>query len=386
MKAQEVLNLIAGGETSYVQFKKDVTNATSIAQEIVAFANTKGGRIIIGVNDKTGQVEGLTFQDIQRINNLLATAANDHVKNSINIETETVEVEMGKRVVIAQVPEGYSKPYKDKDGLIFVKNGADKRKVTSNEELMRMLQSSGSLYAEEQVLIHCTYQDIDWDRFKIFYEDFYSEEAEPDIERKFENIRLGQEGKPNLAGALLFTNNPQKAIKGFFITAIWFWGNEIEADSFRASDYLRGTLAEQYKQAKDFVLRALHKIQSGEGFNSPGVLEVPEIVFTELLTNALVHRDYFVKDTIKLYIFNNRIEIISPGKLPNNLTIEQMKKGIRKKRNDILDSLSPSLLHYKGAGSGILRALRAYPHIDFINDTEAEQVRVVIHRTANLEG
>jgi ATP-dependent DNA helicase RecG len=63
-----------------------------------------------------------------------------------------------------------------------------------------------------------------------------------------------------------------------------------------------------------------------------------------------------------------------------------MKKGIRKKRNDILDSLSPSLLHYKGAGSGILRALRAYPHIDFINDTEAEQVRVVIHRTANLEG
>lgn len=386
MKAQEVLNLIAGGETSYVQFKKDVTNATSIAQEIVAFANTKGGRIIIGVNDKTGQVEGLTFQDIQRINNLLATAANDHVKNSINIETETVEVEMGKRVVIAQVPEGYSKPYKDKDGLIFVKNGADKRKVTSNEELMRMLQSSGSLYAEEQVLIHCTYQDIDWDRFKIFYEDFYSEEAEPDIERKFENIRLGQEGKPNLAGALLFTNNPQKAITGFFITAIWFWGNEIEADSFRASDYLRGTLAEQYKQAKDFVLRTLHKIQSGEGFNSPGVLEVPEIVFTELLTNALVHRDYFVKDTIKLYIFNNRIEIISPGKLPNNLTIEQMKKGIRKKRNDILDSLSPSLLHYKGAGSGILRALRAYPHIDFINDTEAEQVRVVIHRTANLEG
>lgn len=125
------------------------------------------------------------------------------------------------------------------------------------------------------------------------------------------------------------------------ITAIWFWDNEIEADSFRASDYLRGTLPEQYKQAKDFALRTLHKIQSGEGFNSLGVLEVPEIVLTELLTNALVHRDYFVKDTIKLYIFKNRIEIISPGKLPNNLTVEQMKKGIRKKRNDILDSLSP---------------------------------------------
>ena len=61
-----------------------------------------------------------------------------------------------------------------------------------------------------------------------------------------------------------------------------------------------------------------------------------------------------------------------------------MKRGIRKKRNDILDSLAPNLLEYKGAGSGVLRALKAYPHIDFINDIEAEQVRVVIHRTANL--
>jgi ATP-dependent DNA helicase RecG len=363
----------------------NVTNATSIAQEIVAFANTKGGLIIIGVNDKTGAVEGLSYQDIQRINNLLTTAANEHVKSPISIETETVEVEPEKRVIVARVPEGISKPYKDKDGLVFVKNGSDKRNVTSNEELRRMLHSSGGLYAEEQILPHCIYADIDWDKFSHFYETTYEEPAEPDQERKFENLRLGQDGKPNLAGALLFTNNPQKSITGFFITAIWFWGNDLEADSYRASDYLRGTLPQQFSQARDFVMRALHKVQSGDTFNSPGVLEIPEIIFTELLTNALIHRDYFIKDTIKLYIFENRIEIISPGRLPNNLTVEQMKRGIRKKRNDILDSLAPNLLEYKGAGSGVLRALKAYPHIDFINDTEAEQVRVVIHRTANLE-
>lgn len=385
MEALEVLNIIAGGETSKAQFKLNVTNAISIAQEIVAFANTKGGLIIIGVNDKTGAVQGLSYQDIQRINNLLTTAANEHVKSPISIETETVEVEPEKRVIVAKVPEGISKPYKDKDGLVFVKNGSDKRKVTSNEELRRMLQSSGGLYAEEQVLPHCTYADIDWDKFRHFYETTYEEPAEPDQERKFENLRLGQDGKPNLAGALLFANNPQKSLTGFFITAIWFWGNELEADSYRASDYLRGTLPEQFDQARDFVMRALHKVQSGDTFNSPGVLEIPKIVFTELLTNALIHRDYFIKDTIKLYIFENRIEIISPGRLPNNLTVEQMKRGIRKKRNDILDSLAPNLLEYKGAGSGVLRALKAYPHIDFINDTEAEQVRVVIHRTANLE-
>ncbi len=385
MEALEVLNIIAGGETSKAQFKLNVTNATSIAQEMVAFANTKGGLIIVGVNDKTGAVEGLSYQDIQRINNLLTTAANEHVKSPISIETETVEVEPQKRIILARVPEGISKPYKDKDGLVFVKNGSDKRKVTSNEELMRLLQTGGSLYAEEQILLHCSYTDIDWGKFKQFYETTYSEPIEPGRERKFENLRLGQDGKPNLAGALLFTNNPQKSITGFFITAIWFWGNDLEADNYRASDYLRGTLPEQFSRAKDFVMRTLHKIQSGDTFNSPGALEIPEIVLTELLTNALIHRDYFIKDTIKLFIFENRIEIISPGRLPNNLTVEQMKRGIRKKRNDILDSLAPALLNYKGGGSGVLRALRAYPHIDFFNDTEAEQVRVVIHRTAKLE-
>ncbi len=103
------------------------------------------------------------------------------------------------------------------------------------------------------------------------------------------------------------------------------------------------------------------------------------MVLVELLTNALIHRDYFIRDTIKLFVFQNRVEIISPGKLPNNLTLEQAKRGIRKKRNDILDSLAPELLQYKGAESGILRALKAHPHIEFVNDTEAEQFTAIIY-------
>jgi ATP-dependent DNA helicase RecG len=380
MEALDVLELIAGGETSKVQFKANVTNATSIAQEMVAFSNAKGGFIIIGVNDKTGGIEGLAFQDIQRINNLLVTAANEHVKSPIRIETETVEAEAGKRVIVVSVQEGYNKPYKDKDGLIFIKNGSDKRKVTSNEEIRRMLQSSGNLYAEEQVLSHCTYQDIDWEKFEAYYKNTYGEPIEPEKERKFENLRLGEGGKPNLAGALLFTNNPQKTVTGFFITAIWFWGNQREEDSYRASEYIKGTLSEQYTKAKDFAIRTLNQVQSGDSFNTPSALEIPEVVIEELLTNALIHRDYFIQDAIKLFIFQDRIEIISPGSLPNNLTVEQARKGIRKKRNNILDSLAPFLMTYKGAGSGILRALRLYPRIDFINDMDAEQFIVIIHR------
>jgi ATP-dependent DNA helicase RecG len=380
MDAAYVKKLIEGGENSKVQLKEDVTNVSSIAQEMVAFSNAKGGVLIIGVSDKTGEVTGLSFADIQRINSLLTTAANEHVKSPIFIETETVEVTDGRRVIVSLIPEGIDKPYKDKDGRIFMKNGSDKRKVTSNEEIARMLQSSGNLYAEEMLLNHCSYEDIDWERFKSYYENAYREELYPDKERKFENLRLGKNGIPNLAGAMLFTNAPQKAITGFFITAIWFWGNQLEDDSYRASENITGTLPDQYKKGMNFLLKTLHKIQSGPTFNSPGIIEIPEIVLEEILTNALIHRDYFIKDTIKLFVFENRIEIISPGKLPNNLTVEQVKRGIRKKRNDILDSLAPVLMNYKGVGSGLLRALAAYPHIEFHNDVMADQFKVVIHR------
>ncbi|GAB4418089.1 MAG: hypothetical protein OHK0039_29170 [Bacteroidia bacterium] len=176
------------------------------------------------------------------------------------------------------------------------------------------------------MLHHATYADIDWERFRLFYEEAYGEPVEPDKEQKFENLRLGQDGKPSLAGALLFTRNPEKTITGFFITAIWFRGYVLEDHSYIASEYLRGTLSDQYRQGMDFILRTLHHIQSGDSFNSPGVLEIPQIVFEELLTNALLHRDYFIRDTVKLYIFQDRIEITSPGRLPNNLTVEQAKK------------------------------------------------------------
>ena len=167
MNAAALLDLVAGGENSRVQLKENATNPTSVAQEIVAFANSKGGTLIIGVNDKTGDITGLSFADLQRINNLLTTAANDLVKSPVVFETETVDVE-GKKVLVAYIPEGTDKPHTDKDGLIFIKNGSDKRKVTSKEELARMLQSSGNLYAEQMLVRGSSVKDLDWGLFREF--------------------------------------------------------------------------------------------------------------------------------------------------------------------------------------------------------------------------
>jgi len=382
MNAIELLDIISKGETSSVQFKLNVTNEQSIAQEMVAFANTKGGLILIGVHDKTWEVVGLSDDDLRRLTDLLVNASSQHVKEPIFIETDVIDYE-GKRVLIVNVPEGIAKPYKDKDGVIFMKNGANKRKVTSNEEISRLLQSSGYLYAEEKLIVQSSTSDIDIEKFKSFYEEKYSEVFDEDkVESYLENLRLGADGKVTIAGALLFGKKIEKLIPQFCITAIWFRGNEVENTEYRSSTNITGTLDNLYQKGYDFILSKLDKLQAGQPFNSIGKLEVPEIVITELLVNALIHRDYFINDSIKIFLFDNRIEIISPGKLPNSLTEQQIRKGVRRSRNNIIASLAPDLMEYRGAGSGILRALKAQPDIELINDVEGEQFIVKIPRPA----
>jgi len=380
MNATELLEIISTGETSKVQFKLNVSNEQSIAQEMVAFANTKGGTILIGVDDKSWDIVGLSDDDLRRLTNLLVNASSQHVKEPIFIGTDTVDYE-GKRILVVTVPEGIAKPYKDNDGIIFMKNGANKRKVTSNEEISRLLQSSGYLYAEEKLIVQSSTEDIDIDKFKSFYEEKYKEIFENEkVENYLENLRLGSVRKLTIAGALLFGKKVEKLVPQFFITAIWFRGNDITNTEYRSSVNITGTLDKLYHKGYDFILAKLDKVQAGQPFNSIGKSEVPEIVITELLVNALIHRDYFINDSIKVFVFDNRIEIISPGKLPNSLTEEQIIKGVRRSRNNIIASLAPDLMEYRGAGSGILRALQAYPAIEFINDVQGERFIVKILR------
>ncbi len=384
MNITEVLSWIQGGESSKVQFKENVTNAVSIAQEMVAFANSKGGHLIVGVNDKTGEIVGLSFSEIQRINNLLTTAANEHVKSPIVIESENINIE-GLQIIIVTIQEGTDKPYTDKDGLIFVKNGADKRKVVSKEEISRLLQSSGNLYAEKMLIPHSSIKQLEWITFKEFYEKKYKEEIENEaFAQKVENVYLGENGNINLAANLLFGKKPQLLSPDFYITAIWFYGNEVSGNQYLSSENIGGNLADMFKAAQKFIIACLRKVQNGRDFNTLGELEVPELVINELLVNALIHRDYFIKDSIKVFIFDNRIEIKSPGKLPNSLTSAQIQKGISRRRNSLLASFAFDVLPYRGAGSGILRSIQAYPHLEFINDTEMEEFTAIIYRQKNL--
>ena len=128
-------------------------------------------------------------------------------------------------------------------------------------------------------------------------------------------------------------------------------------------------------------MRNLHKVQAGRGVNAPGQPEIPESVFEELLVNALVHRDYLVSAPVRLFIFDNRIEIISPGHLPNNLTVEKIRTGNSNIRNPILVSyVAKGLLPYHGLGSGIKRVLSEWPWIDFVDDRDGCLFTATVHR------
>ena len=383
METIELLDIISKGESSAVQFKERVNDAYKIAIEMVAFSNSKGGLIIIGVNNKTGALNGLSFEEIETTNELLVNAASDNVKSPITIFTEQVSVN-GQTLIVVRIKEGSDKPYRDNKGIVWIKNGSDKRKVVSNDELLRMLQSSGNLAADEEPVTNTTYNDIDTDFFKDFVQNKTGksfDKLDQSLPKLLNNMGFAKDEQLTLAGLLLFGNKPQTFKPVFSVQCIAFVGNDVAGKKFRDSEPpFEGNLTELYEKTMSFIIRNLHKVQVEESFNILGELEIPKEALEELVVNSLIHRDYFIKSAIKVFIFDNRIEIISPGKLPNSLTVEKIKSGISIARNPILFSNARYLLPYIGIGSGIPRALDSYPKIDFMNDADKELFTAIIHR------
>ena len=371
MILQPLLSQIACGEDSTRQFKSDVRNGDSLASEMAAFANSNGGKIYIGVEDD-GSTPGLAKEDISRINQLISNVASQLVRSPLAVQTENVVLENGRIVIVLTVPKGIDKPYFDRNGVIWLKTGADKRRVNSKEELRRLFQKSAQFHADE-LPVRAGPDKLDKLRFRDFLRDVYKKDypdSPAELTRLLQNMNLAtDDGMLNLACVLMFSERPEWIVPQFVIKAIRYPGNKIHATDYVDTEDFSGPLGKMFEDALAFVMRNLHKLQAGRGVNSPGLPEIPESVFEELLVNALVHRDYLVSAPIRLFIFDNRIEIISPGHLPDNLTVEKIRTGNSNIRNPILISyIAKGLLPYHGLGSGIKRALEAWPQTDFADD------------------
>ena len=130
----------------------------------------------------------------------------------------------------------------------------------------------------------------------------------------------------------------------------------------------------------DFFTRNLHNVQVGEEFNSMGKLEIPYSSLVEFTVNALVHRSLNLKAPVRIFIFDNRVEIHSPGDLPNGLTIDDIKLGTSMPRNMFLFSNAIYLLPYTGVGSGIIRALDEDINVIFTNNPSAQEFVITVWR------
>ena len=382
MEEFELRTQILLGEDSTRQFKREMPEAAKMTGEIVAFANSGGGRIFIGV-EKDGNIRGLTTADAEKVGEQMAQIAWDSVRPPFSILSKSVSTGDGI-VVVIEIPNGASKPYCDNKGTYWVKNGPDKRRVQSPEELARLFQSGNKVYAESQTVAASTLEDFDHERFERFYEAKYSEKAPNRREegeayqRTLENLELVDSGRVTVAGLLLFGKRLPVLLPEMKVDAIWFKGTERASTEWHDQRTITGTLAEQFDAGMGFLNRWNSRIQREGSFNQVGRLELPEVVFEELFINALIHRDYFIRDSIKLFVFDDRIEIRSPGKLPNSLTVDQIRRGVRRSRNVLLTSFAPDLLNFRGVGSGIVRALKLWPSIRWDNDIEAEEVVVTI--------
>lgn len=381
MEATELIEILSRGEDSRHQFKSDMTNVDALAAEVVAFSNSAGGRIFLGVRDD-GSVSGLSSADVARINQLLANAPSQGVRPAVNPLTENVAHPQGT-VLVVTVAEGMSKPYMDKNGVIWVKNGADKRRATSREEIQRLFQQAGLVHADGTPVPRLGVGDIDLLYFERFFEQQYGQPLSAQsqaLPQLLTNMNLLNQERLNLACALLFARTPHYALPAFIVKAVAFPGVELEDVEYLDSRDIQGKLADVFQQSLSFLIANTSARQGDQGFNSLGSSEVPRLVWEELVANALVHRDYFLSAPVRILVFADRVEIVSPGHLPNNLTVENIKAGNSNIRNPILASFAAKLLPYRGLGSGVLRALRAWPEIEFCDDRSGNLFKVVVHR------
>ena len=235
MNAIELLDIVSTGETSKVQFKEDLPHRDSVAQEIVAISNSLGGVILIGVKDVTGEITGLTSEQIEEYDRVVSQVA-DNLKPPVYIATEVVKIEQeesSKNVLIVHIQEGINKPYKTAKGEIYVKQGSNKRLLTDNAEIMRLFQHSGNLLADEMEVHGTSIEDIDQKRFS----DYFKKEFEKSYEEKgltFEQAlrakRVLRNNQLTLAGLLFFGIDPQAVKPAFTIKAVSYFGNDIEGN------------------------------------------------------------------------------------------------------------------------------------------------------------
>ena len=358
MNKVELLEIIKKGEDSFTEFKEEKVHPDDLAAEIVAFANTEGGKILLGVSDKK-EIKGISKPDMemQRVENI----SHNNCEPSLTISIEKVKI--NKKIILCiYIPKGVERPYRTNRGVYYIRTSSGRRQA-SREELLRLYQATSSIYYDELPVPTTSVDELDILYFRRFFENFYQtkiEEMDVDLNKLLENMKvltwMDEKLVFTVGGYLLFALNPQKHFPVCKITIAKFYGNEI-GEEFEKKD-LEGKLEEQIDGADRVLNQYLRTKVKIEGFENELKFEIPRGVLREAVVNAVAHRDYHIPSQIRIFIFDNRLEIMSPGKLPNTVTLENIKLGVHSERNQLIVSYLAKMGYMTQIGTGIPRMIR----------------------------
>jgi ATP-dependent DNA helicase RecG len=400
MTRDELSELIRNGEDSYVEFKRDGLPSQDLAKELVAFLNLGGGAVLLGVEDD-GRISGTTRK---RLEEWVVEACREKITPPIvPLFSWVRDAEPGRDVLVVRVPAGPDKPYArlhNRRKTYYIRVGSTSREA-SREELERMFQASGRLFYGLKPVPGATFEALDVRRLRDYFTRVLQGDApaDGDIEgwqTLLANVDLMTVSAglrvATVDGVLLFGKNPKRFLPQSGIRAVCYPGTEPDYAT-RADEDLRGPMVPLgaadgslvelglVEQARDFVRRNTTPSAYLDGGRRIDRWEYPEDVVREVVVNALVHRDYSIAGTdILLAIYADRLEVQSPGRLPNTITLEGMKSGARYARNQTLVNVMRDYRYVDARGMGvrnkIIPGMRA--HNGTAPDFVVEESRVTV--------
>ena len=414
MTKTELLELIANGESSGVEFKRDVEHPRALAKELVAFCNLQGGVVLLGVED-TGEVSGLTRVDDEeseernytQLEAWVMQACRDKIRPEIIPYFEVLRnVVEGKDVAVVRVEPGWSVHcvWHQQHRTYYIRVGTLSREA-SPEELERLFQQRGNVRAELRPISGSSMQDLDMSRVAYYFQRIREQEVPPrkDVDG-WEDLLANTElftGEPGhrvatVAGMLLFGKEPLRFLPHASIDAVAYEGVDKDYNAKERAT-LSGPIVPRFddegnvlhrgliEQAAEFVSRNTGtRTTLADGVRREDVPKYPPEAIRESIVNAVVHRDYLLSATdIELSIYSDRIEVISPGRLPNGITPERMRSGTRAARNQLLKDILRDYGYLEHMGMGvprkIVKLMREEVGTDpeFVEDGESLIVRLI---------
>jgi ATP-dependent DNA helicase RecG len=377
MTKTELLEIIYNGESSGVEFKRDVIQHHELAKELVAFANLRGGVVLLGVEDN-GSISGITRTKLEE---WVMTLCRDKIRPEIIPYFQWLRnVEHEKDVAVVQIDKGWAvhSLWHNNRHTYYIRVGSQSREP-SPQELERLFQQRGAFRIELHPVSGSSLADLDLRRLIQYFSGFrqqviplaLDEEGWKALLLNTELLCQDRDLYPStVAAQLLFGRNPNRFIPHAGIDAVAYpevgkTYNTLERGVIRGP--LVGLYAQQEAQVVDagvveqtlaFVNRNTRHSAHIEGGRRIEIPDYPEDVLREAIVNALVHRDYLLSaTTIELSIYSNRLEIISPGGLPNGITPERMKAGCRAARNQLIKDVMRDHNYLEHMGMGIPRKI-----------------------------